>query len=88
MQAVKETCVGPNSDRITVLPVDVTGSEEQLQRFAHTADALHGGLDYAFLAAGGPAFITRVNTPPTCFSCRGQDLPTFINTTFWMLHHA
>ena len=52
LQAVKAACTGPNSDRITVLPLDVSASEEVLMRFARAADSLHGGLHYAFLAAG------------------------------------
>ena len=52
VQAVKDACKGPNSDRATVMAVDVLGDEEAIERFARAADALHGGVDYAFLAAG------------------------------------
>ena len=54
VQAVKQSCSGRNCDRITTMPVDVLADEATLQRFARAADALHGGLHYAFLAAGAP----------------------------------
>jgi NAD(P)-dependent dehydrogenase (short-subunit alcohol dehydrogenase family) len=52
LQEVKDSCVGPNGERASVMTVDVTAGEEELARFARAADALHGGIDYAFLAAG------------------------------------
>jgi hypothetical protein len=52
VQAVKKSCSGPNTDRITVLPMDVMASGDALIRFALAADAIHGGIHYAFLAAG------------------------------------
>lgn len=52
VQAVKDACQGPNSDRAAILPVDVTASGDEMQRFAQAADSIHGGIDFVFLAAG------------------------------------
>lgn len=59
-QDVKESLEGRNSERASVLTVDVTADGEALERFARTADALHGGIDYAFLAAGAPLLLLRL----------------------------